>query len=260
MAAKPASPAALLRAAKRACQEARDGRLDEPLLRGLADAGEALAVAACAQVSLFQGRHREAAGYAARYLRAPSMKATGNLFVDLCAVVRAAGDEALTAEAAAGAYAVGAYAGLVEASLRTDRAERATLERATRAPSPEGRARFEAAVAMADGRKALARGTDARYRHEVALAWTFAVDDELLRRHEERPDLFDWGATLEVAFALLRAGDRAGAARALDADPRRWFAVDAGQVAPVELATHPALAGLWTPARAAYWLASPRGR
>lgn len=221
MAAKPASPAALLRAAKRACQDARDGRLDEPLLRELADAGEALAVAACAQVSLFQGRHREAAGYAARYLRAPSMKATGNLFVDACAIVRAAGDEALTAEAAAGAYAAGTYAGLVEASLRTDRRERALLERATR-------------VDVGDG--------------------------ELLRRHEARPDLFDWSATLEVAFALLRAGDQAGAARALDADPRRWPAVDAGQVVPVELATHPALAGLWAPARAAYWLASPRGQ
>lgn len=220
MAAKPASPAALLRAAKRACQDARDGRVDEALLRELADAGEALAVAACAQVSLFQGRPREAAEYAARYLRAPSPKATGNLFVDLCAVVRAAGDDAFTAEAAAGAYAVGTYAGLVEASLRTDRRERALLERATRAD---------------------------------------AGDDELLRRHEERPDLFAWSATLEVAFALLRAGDRAGAARALDADPRRWPAVDAGQVVPVELATHPALAGLWTPARAAYWLASPRG-
>ncbi len=221
MAAKPASPAALLRAAKRACQDARDGRIDEPLLRELADGGEPLAVAACAQVSLFQGRHREAAAYAARYLRAPSMKATGNLFVDACAIVRAAGDEALTAEAAAGAFAAGNYAGLVEASLRTDRRERALLERATR--------------------------VDAR-------------DDELLRRHEARPDLFDWNATLEVAFALLRAGDRAGAARALDADPRRWPAVDAGQVVPVELATHPALAGLWTPARAAYWLASPRGQ
>ena len=256
---KPPSAAALLKAAKRARQDARDGLLDELQLRALAAAGEPLAVAAVAQVALFRGDLVEAATHAATYLRAPSPKATGNLFVDLCRVVRATGDAALIAEAAASAATAGNLGGLVENSLRTDRHERSLLARATAAPAPDARARFEAACARADGRANLARGTDARFHHEVALAWMLTCDDELLRRHEARPELFRWNDLVEVAFALLRAGDGEGAARALDADPRRWPAVDAGQVAPVELATHPALAALMTPARGAYWLAAPRG-
>lgn len=259
MPAKPPSPATLLKAAKRACQDARDGRLDEPQLRALAAAGEPLAVAAVAQVALFRGALPEAATLAAAYLRAPSPKATGNLFVDLCRVVRATGDEALIAETAASAATAGSLGGLVENSLRTDRYERSLRARAAAVPAPDAPARFEAACARADGRTNLARGTDARFHHEVALAWMLTCDDELLRRYETRPELFVWNDLLEVAFALLRAGDGVGAARALDADPRRWYAVDAAHVAPVELATHPALAPLMTPARGAYWLAAPRG-
>jgi hypothetical protein len=257
---KPLSPAARLKAAKTACQDARDGRLDAPKLHALADAGEPLAVAAVAQVALFRGALREAATHAAAYLRAPSPKATGNLFTDMCRIVRATGDEAFIAESAASASTVGSYAGVVTASLRTDRHERFLVERATSTAAPDARARFEAACAQADGRTALARGTDARFRHEVALAWTFTCDDELLQRHEARPELFGWNDLLEVSFARLRAGDAEGAVRALDADPRRWDAVDAAQVVPVELATHPGLAGLMTPARGAYWLDAPRGR
>jgi hypothetical protein len=258
--AKQPSAAALLREAKRACQDARDGRVDAPRLRALADAGEALAAAAVAQVALFRGEREDALAYAARYLRAPSPKATGNLFVDMCRVVRAAGDEAAVAAAAREATTAGSYGGMVEASLRTGAGERRLVEAATAVAAPGARAWFDAAVAAADGRRAFGRGTDARFRHEVALAWTARLDDELLRRFEARPELFSWRDLTEAAFALLRAGDREGAARALDADPRRWFAADAGQVVPVELAAHPALAPLWTAARGAYWLAAPRGR
>lgn len=256
---KPLTPTARLRAAKRACQDARDGRLDAPKLHALAEAGEPLAVAALAQVALFRGALREAATHAAAYLRAPSPKGTGTLFTDMCHIVRATGDDALIAEAAAGASTAGDLGGVVMAALRTNRYERFLVERATTTAAPDAHARFEAACAQADGRAALARGTDARFRHEVALAWTFRCDDELLGRHEARPELFGWNDLLEVAFALLRAGDAGGAVGALDADPRRWYAVDAAHVAPVELATHPALAPLMTPARGAYWLAAPRG-
>lgn len=259
MAHSSLAPATLLRAAKHACQDARDGRLDEASLRELADAGEALAVAACAQVFLFRGKHTDATMYAARYLRAPSPKATSYLYRDMCTLLRSWGDEALLAETARAVEPRTDYAHILEACLCTDRYERELFDRATAGPCPDARQRFAAALADADGRRALARGSEARFRYEIELAWTFSLDDELLERYRAHPERFRWSDRLEVAFAWLRRGEPMEAVDVLDSDPRRWCVLDAGQVVPVELATHPVLKPLWTPARAARWLASPRG-
>lgn len=245
------------RNAKKAAEAARRGQTDLALevLRELADAGDAAAAASAAELLAFRGQWQELIPYASALLARPDAVYAGNVFDDMCGLIRRAarelGDDSIIRAASA----------KVPASMREER--KANLLRdwvhPYAVPDREDRARYDDAVAMAEQGKQFAGKQRELHRHCFALAFAFGVEDELVRRWDPEHPHFHFDQAVQVARVVARRGDADRAWAILEERLPRWYPVDFAQVAPVILLRDPWLSPLMTPARGERVLATPRG-
>jgi hypothetical protein len=219
-----------------------------------AAAGDVGAAASAAELLAFEGRWEPLVPHALALLARPDAVHAGNVFDDMSALVRRAarelGDATLVERAAAS----------VPAKLR-ERAARVLLADSPNLSielEPEDRARFGAAVALAEVDKRFRGKPTALARHCFSLAVVFHVQDEILARHDPANPELHFDAAVSAARVLARRGDEAGAWALLKPKLHDWWPVDHAQVAPVVLLVHPLLAPLMTTERCRIALETPR--
>lgn len=125
-------------------------------------------------------------------------------------------------------------------------------------PEPDGKVRFEDAIAKLGNKKF--RTHEARADHLYGLARVFDHSGgafELYGREGTLPGIFD--NVLFLAEALAIAGQPDAAWNAIETRLDRWWPVEDTQIVPVPLLTNPELARLMTPERCAAILTTPRG-
>lgn len=225
----------------------------EALLR-FADAGDASASASAAELLAFEGRWAEVLSHATALLTKPESVYAGNVFDDMCALVRRAARELGDPEAVQRAAAMVpparqarvAYVLLQDSPLLSARVD-----------EPDA-ARFAQAVEKAATDKRWAGEPQQLARHCFALAVAFRVQDEIIARFDPANPLLHFDAAVSAACALVRRGEPAAAWAALETRLHDWWPVDKAQVAPVVLVTHALLTPLMTEERRARVLATPR--
>jgi hypothetical protein len=216
-----------------------------PLLISLADNGDAAAAASVAEVFAFQGKLKELVPYASALLANPSAVYAGNVFADMCHLLRRAAAETSDPNilATAGARVPDKWASQRNAVLFKD----SFSDDANRKPNPAG---FAETVAKQQGDKRFAGYPDVFAQHCFALASkVFYLNDEILNRWDARPDLFGFDQAVDAAVAAARRKQYDRAWSILESKLSEWYYVDAAQVAPVILLVHPALRRVMTSAR-----------
>lgn len=254
----PAAATKLPRTLKKAAQQARLANTEVAMeaLRALSTKGDAAASASLAELLVFRGEWQQMVPFALDLLGHPDAVYAGNVFFDMCLLVRRAaevlGDPAVIDRAAATAPAK--MRDVVQKYLL----DGWSLHRQNPANAEE-RARYEKAAADATTGKRFKGKPDALARHIFALASVFHVHDEMVKQWPEKAHLLDFNQAVGTARILARRGEPEKAWRLIESMLPKWWPVDNAQVAPVELLYDPDLAPLMTPARCALVLATPRG-
>jgi hypothetical protein len=246
------------RNAKQAAALARSGQPDAalPVLVVLAAQGDGAAAASAAELFAFRGDWRQMVPHAMALLANPRAVHAGNVFTDLCRLIRRAarelGDPSIIQQAAAGVPA--GMEARRDAVLLRDFVEPSAQ------PGPPDREGFARAVKDAtEGRRFQGKPRELA-AHCFALASGYKVEDELLARWDpSNPQLLLFDRAVDVARVLARRGERDRATELLMSRVAGWYPVDHAQVAPVILLVDPWLSPLMTPALCARVLATPRG-
>ena len=253
----PIAPGSKLKTAKQAVAAALQGQPDAALeaLLGFAQAGDVAASASAAELLGFMGRWADLVPHAAALIAKPDAVYAGNVFDDMCALLRRAARELGTPDiikAAAATVRKGMEARR-DAVLLQDSPALGTKA------DPENRARYEQAVAESSAGKRFKGKPDDLARHCFALAVAFNVDDAIIARYDPKNPRFGFEQAVYTALALARRGDAQAAWAVLEPKLGSWWPVDRAQVAPVELIVHPLLLPLMTPERCRQLLETPRG-
>jgi len=251
-------PARAPKTAKAAVILAWRGETDVALgaLTRLADAGDARAAASAVEILAFQGKWAALVPYAMEFLVKPSAVDAGNVFTDVASLVRRAARElrepAIVKRAAK--VVPQTYAAMARASLTRD------LATSEKPGGTRERAHYDAAVRDATSDTGLAPKSTALAEHLFALAATYRIEDEMIRRWAKLPAAT--GLLDDGAFAVARIhAKRGNATRAWSTIASRlgnWYAIDIAQVAPVVLLYDAVLSPLMTARRCAQVLATPR--
>jgi hypothetical protein len=180
----------------------------------------------------------------------------GNLFTDMCLLVRRAaaelGDPDIITRAAA-----------VVPPVMHDRMQACLIEgRPLQRQAPadaEERAAYDDAVRESSTTRRFEGKPEALARHIFALASVYNVHDEMVRLWPSTRHLLDFDHAADTARILVERGQPEAAWGIIESMVGRWWPVDQAQVAPVILVADPALASLMTPERCAFVLSTPRG-
>lgn len=224
-------------------------------LVSMSNDGDACAAASAAELLAFNGQWRECVEHARRLLAEPDAVQTGNVFTDLCRLVRRAarelGDRSIIDESAK----------VVPEPMRAQR-DAVLLDEyvepsSTRAPN---RAKYDEAVVAATKDKRFKGKPTQLDAHCFALAVTFAVDDLVIARFDESNPMFHFDHAVSAARALVKQGQSERAWKILRSFVPRWWPVDQAQVAPVILLVDPWIAPIVTADRAREVLTIPRGK
>ncbi len=246
------------RTVKKARQQARLGNTQVALdaLRGFSERGDASASASVAELLAFQGDWNELVPFATDLLAHPDAVYAGNVFSDMCFLIRRAaeelGDASLIASAASvipEARSAPAQACLIDGT---------PLARQP-AAGPAELARYREAVAKAQEGKRFKGKPEALARHVFALAVVFRVHDELIAQWPSKRTLVSFDQSVAAARAHAQRGNADEAWRIIESSASTWWPVDDAQVAPVVLVVDPDLHPLMTPARCEYVLSTARG-
>jgi hypothetical protein len=260
-AAAGAAPAVALkppRTRKRATEQARLGNTDlalEALLR-FGDRGDAAASASAAELLAFRGEWTAMVPHAMALLGQPDAVYAGNLFTDMCLLVRRAatelGDPEITARASA-----------VVPPVMNDRMQACLIEGRPLQHRPAADAAelesYRDAVRESSSTRRFEGKPDALARHTFALASVYNAHDEMVRLWPGTAHVLDFDHAADTARILVERGEPDAAWAIIESMVARWWPVDDAQVAPVILVADPALASLMTPERCARVLATPRG-
>jgi hypothetical protein len=236
---------------------------------------DASAAASLAELLAFRGDWDGVVTNAARLMASPSLVYAGNVVDDMVRLVALAGHHgvpwarvAQAATAATAALATETRAHIAKRLGRIFEDLEAYAARSGAPPheriaiftppcTPQTRARYDAAVALADKKPKAAAKAEAQ--HRMGLASTFDQHDELLRLVQLTPQYASFAHWLTAARYLASTGDPEAAWTLLSPHLSEWSPVDYAQVAPVDLLTDPVLCELITSTRAASILATPRG-
>lgn len=255
-ATKPGAAAKPVRNVKQARLLALSGQPDTALAALLAFAaeGDASASASAAELLAFMGRWEDVVPHAMALLAKPEAVYAGNVFDDMCALLRRAARELSDPELIPRAAAVAppARQEQVKVVLLQDSPN---LSATVAGPDTE---RFVDAVAKAETDKRFTGKPLQLARHAFALAVSFRVQDQIIARFDPSNPELHFDAAVSAACALVRQGDPAAAWAALESKLHAWWPVDKSQVAPVVLLVHPLLAPLMTAERCAHVLATAR--
>jgi len=251
----PIAPGSKLKNHKQAVAAALQGQPDAALeaLLGFAQAGDVAAGASAAELLGFMGRWADLVPHAAALIAKPDAVYAGNVFDDMCALLRRAARELgrpAIIQAAAATVPKGMEARRDAVLLQDSLSAKA---------DPENRARYDEAIAESSTGKRFKGKPDDLARHCFALAVVFNVDDAIIERYDARNPRFGFEQAVYTALALARRGDAQAAWAVLEPKLGRWWPVDRAQVAPVELIVHPLLLPLMTPERCRQLLETPRG-
>jgi hypothetical protein len=250
--AKPARRVVKARTAKQAAKLARQGETDRALevLLPLSASGDAAAAASAAELLAFRGQWAKVVAQATKLLANPGAVHAGNVFTDMCRLIRRAARELNQPSIIERAAAV------VPAPLAPQRDAVLIEGRVdSRVQSRDDLEHFRRAVAEAEQGKRFAGKPKELVAHCFALAVAYDVDDEIVARYDPRMR-FDHAKS--VARVLARRGD-GRAWSVIHETIARWWPVDHAQVAPVDLLADPWLSTLMTPERCEVVLSTPRG-
>lgn len=252
-----ATPRAKPKTAKALAQQARRGETEAALagLLPLAAGGDGAAAASGAELLAFLGRWDEVVPLATQLVAEPRAVRTGNVFTDMCGLIRRAARE-LQEPGVVSAAAAKVPAGM---EARRDAVLLRDFVPPSAQPGPEDRPMFEAAARLADGAATFRGKPRELARHLFALAVGARLGDEILARWTPDDPLFGFETALDVARTLVRRGEGDDAWAAIVRKLPEWWPLDTAQVAPVVLLLDPWLAPLLTSARASHVLETPRG-
>ena len=216
-------------------------------LQALADQGDAGAAASVAEILAFRGRWAELVPYGLALVANPTAVSTGNVFSATSRFLRRAArelDDPAIVTAAASKVPPGHRA------LAPDPPDPAA--------KPEDRPHFEKALALAAESDRFEGQREELEYHCFALAVSYNVSDEILKRWNPRFGLGFQNA-VPVARVLAMRGDPGAAWKLLAEMLPTWRPVDPTQIGPAELLTDPVLAPVITPDRGEEILRTPRG-
>ena len=250
------------KSAKLAAAAARRGELDEAVevLTQLADQGDGAAAASLAEIHAYRGEWAAMLPRAEALLANPTAVYAGNVFTDLCRLLRRAarelGSPHIVAQAAA-RVADPRYLPMRDATLLKD----VVLRSEQLAPAPTQPERDQYLRAVADSRKGkrFAGRPKELAIHEFNLASLFRIEEEILRLWQEHHAHLWFDSAVGVARWLARGGNGEQAWEVVKGKLASWQPVASSQVAPVVLLVDRTLAGLMTPERCRLVLATPRG-